>query len=165
MSTLSKADPWTAPRNPPNLVMSACVLKDALLGEELILSVYIHVRSIAWVHSVPYLFNNASPAFLRVLELEGLPQQRVERLEGAVVGAGVGRHGKGGHVHHALDALRGKGSSLHGRNCIASLSRFARTLLPIACMTRYKLAWHHIIARRTPTQSVVFQTGQNFVAL
>lgn len=60
-----------------------------------------------------YLFSDAPPAFLGVLELEGLPEQGVEGLESAVVGSGVGGHSKGGHMHHALYALWREGSSLH----------------------------------------------------
>lgn len=59
-----------------------------------------------------HLFSKPSPVLLRVLKLKGFAKQRVERLQEAVVGAGIGGHSKGSHVQHALNALWGFGGSL-----------------------------------------------------
>lgn len=51
----------------------------------------------------PHLLTERAVAALPPsVQLEGLPQQRVERLAGAVDGGGVGRDGEGGHVAHLL---------------------------------------------------------------
>lgn len=75
-----------------------------------------------------HLFSKPSPVLLRVLELKRFAKQWVERLQEAVVGAGIGGHSKGSHIQHALDALWGFGGGLQSQPQCHFLLRFEGSL-------------------------------------